>query len=315
MFIVAIVFLVVAVGMLLAAKALPDGSKYDDFNLRRAVRLGALIPLLLALVIAGTTMVYSQDPGEAKVQKSITGEVVGVSVDDGFHFKAPWVSIVTYDVRNLVVEYVGDGQEGNYASGSATGSQITVQVANGASADIDISVRYSINPDAALDIYKRFGSQEAFTTSVIENDIRSIVRNAPARYSAIDFVQKREEVVAEISEALSLEWEDRGIFVEEVNLQEIRFSETVKQTFEDAQSATNLQEAARAQQQTATITAETKRIEAQGVADSNAILTQSLTPEVLTQRYLDALKAGTVFVVPEGSTPMIQTQQAPSATP
>lgn len=41
----------------------------------------------------------------------------------------------------------------------------------------------------------------------------------------------------------------------------------------------------------------------------NAKLTQSLTPEVLSQRYIDALKeigaSGNLVVVPEGSTPMV----------
>ena len=44
-------------------------------------------------------------------------------------------------------------------------------------------------------------------------------------------------------------------------------------------------------------------------ADANAIMTQSLTPEVLEQRYIDALKSigknGNLVVVPEGSQPIV----------
>lgn len=46
-----------------------------------------------------------------------------------------------------------------------------------------------------------------------------------------------------------------------------------------------------------------------GAADANAILTESLTPEVLQQRYIDALKSigkeGNLVVVPEGSQPIV----------
>ena len=64
---------------------------------------------------------------------------------------------------------------------------------------------------------------------------------------------------------------------------------------------------AEAEQRQALVEAETKRIEAQGIADANAILAQSLTPEVLQQRYIEALgKSGnTVYVVPEGSQPLV----------
>ena len=59
------------------------------------------------------------------------------------------------------------------------------------------------------------------------------------------------------------------------------------------------------------IEAETKSIEAQGEADANAILTQSLTDEVLQQQYIEALKAaadnGGLIVVPEGSQPIVGT--------
>lgn len=47
--------------------------------------------------------------------------------------------------------------------------------------------------------------------------------------------------------------------------------------------------------------------EAEGQAEANRFLTESLSPEILTQRYIDALNEGTVFVVPEGSTPLVTT--------
>ena len=46
-------------------------------------------------------------------------------------------------------------------------------------------------------------------------------------------------------------------------------------------------------------------------ADANKVLTESLTPEVLQQRYIDTLaeigKSGNLVVVPEGSQPIVGT--------
>ena len=65
------------------------------------------------------------------------------------------------------------------------------------------------------------------------------------------------------------------------------------------------------EQETAKVQAETKKIEAQGEADANAVLAQSLNDQVLQQHYIDALKdvgkEGNLVVVPNGSTPMINT--------
>lgn len=53
--------------------------------------------------------------------------------------------------------------------------------------------------------------------------------------------------------------------------------------------------------------AETKRIKAQGEADANKVLNDSLTDNVLRQHYIDALQnADQLIVTPEGSNTLIQ---------
>jgi hypothetical protein len=55
------------------------------------------------------------------------------------------------------------------------------------------------------------------------------------------------------------------------------------------------------------ISSQQEVVKAQAAADANDLLTKSLSPEILQNKYLEALKAGTVYVVPEGSTPFIST--------
>lgn len=53
--------------------------------------------------------------------------------------------------------------------------------------------------------------------------------------------------------------------------------------------------------------AETKRIKAQGEADANKVLNDSLTDNVLRQHYIDALQnADQLIVTPEGSNTLVQ---------
>jgi hypothetical protein len=55
--------------------------------------------------------------------------------------------------------------------------------------------------------------------------------------------------------------------------------------------------------------AETKKIKAQGEADANAVLNESLTDNVLKQHYIDALSnADQLVVVPDGADTLVQTK-------
>lgn len=287
----------------------------DEFSPKIVLRFVSVVALILTLIFGYFNVVFTQDPGEAKVLKSFSGSLQGQSTTPGLHFKAPWVSAVTFDTRNNVITYVGDGSSGDNSGGSANGAQITFQDKEGVTGNLDVVVRYSVAPDAISDIYSGYQTQENFVSRVIQNDVRSVARNIPAKYTTIEVYNSRQQIGAEILTALEERWEGDGIVVEEVSLQEIRYSDDVKARFDEAQAARIAVTKAEADQETARVNADTEVIKQQGVADANAILTQSLTPEVLQQRYIDALaQSGAVYVVPDGSQPLVQVPGAP-ATP
>src|SRR5690606_10548183 len=170
----------------------------------------------------------------------------------------------------------------------------------------DVVVRYSLKPDAVLDIYREFQTQENFVNRVIQNDVRSVLRNIPAKYGTIEVYNSRAEIEAEMRKALEDRWADDGILVEEVSLQEIRYSDDVKARFDEAQASRIAESTAQADLEVSRGTAAQKRVEAQGAADANKILSESLTDQVLQQKMIDAYHEGTVFVVPQGSNPLVQ---------
>lgn len=262
--------------------------------------------ITVGLILAIFSSFYTQQAGEAKVQRDITGNLVGQTTTTGLHFKAPWVSAETYDVKNNTVTYVGGGEEGDHSGGSANGPQITFQDKEGVTGNLDVVVRYSLKPDAVLDIYREFQTQENFVSRVIQNDVRSVVRNIPAKYGTIEVYNNRSNIEAEIQAALEEEWAEEGVIVQAVDLQEIRYSDEVKARFDEAQASRIAESKAQADLEVARVTAEKARVEAQGTADANKILSESLTDQVLQQKMIDAYKEGTVFVVPQGSNPLVQ---------
>lgn len=247
---------------------------------------GALV--LGGLLIGVGTTVYTQDPGQAKVLRSWTGEVVGYTASEGLKFKAPWVELVDYDIRNQQVVYANTGVD-NYTGGRPDGAQITVQDKEGVTADIDIVVRYSIDPDSVVEIYRRYQSQENFVARLIQNDVRSVVRSVPGKFTTLELLTNRAQAESDILIALETRWRSQGVRVESVALQEIRYSAEVKARFDAAQAARIEVEREQANLQAAEVAAQQKIVQAEAEAKANRLLHDSLTPRILQQRYLDTL--------------------------
>lgn len=300
MFIISIILAVVAVISLAVALA----SKHRDTK-RPARLVSALAALgaIGAMILAAT---YLQGVGEAKVLKSWSGQVIGQDIEPGFAWKAPTTREVNFDVRNQQATYKSNGDE-------ATGPQITVTDKDGVRSDVDVTVLYSIKPDSVTDIYLEHQNQETFKARVVEQDIRSVVRTVPGKFSTQELLNNRAGVEAAISDALNARWAEQGIILESVALQEVRPPAEVLNRYADAQSAQAQVAKERALLEAAEVKAQQKIVEAEAEAKANNVLTKSLTPEVLQQRQLDTLKAigekGNLVVVPEGSTPMVQVQK------
>lgn len=253
------------------------------------------IGLVISLVTGFFSMAVTNDEGQAKVLRSWTGEVEGEILTPGFSFKAPWQKDLTYDIRNQQVIFASSKGE---PTKDANGPQITIQDREGVSANIDISVRYSIDPSAVVDIYKRYGTQENFVAKFIENDIRAGVRTIPAKYGTLELLNNRAKVEQEITEYLAERWEKAGVRVETVSLQEIRYPEDVQQRFAEAQNARTEVEKANAE-------LEANRVK----AESNRVLAESLTEQNLEQLKYETLreigKNGNLVIVPENFNGMI----------
>ena len=305
MFIIAIILAIAATLVLVVATRLRRAAAASNAPRLTATVFG-LVGGGLAVIAAGalfSSTFYTQDVGEAKVLKDWTGNIVGEDITPGADFKAPWVDVVDFDIRNQIAAYVGDGFT-DYNGSTPNGPQITVQDREGVTANLDIVVIYSIDPDSVTEIYSEYLNQENFRARLIEQDIRSVVRNVPAKYNTLELLNGREEASNDIKLALEKRWESAGVIVESVSLQEIRYSEEVKGRFDAAQAARIEVEKAKAELEATEVSAQQKVVQAQAEADANAILNSSLTPSILQQRYLDTLSdlaaAGNLVVVPEG---------------
>lgn len=247
-----------------------------------------LIPGLVGLLLLIPACLYSVDVGEVAVIRNMGGSLAGHSEDAGFHWKTPWQSVIKYDTRNNLINFYKD-TDYKYDGGSAVGKQVAVNDKSGASADIDVQVNYSLDPSAAEYLYSEYGKQQTFTQNYISNDLRSVAREQSGRFDTLTMLTNRGEYTKAVQDA--------------------RYGEAITKKYTEAQAAEIDKQKALNEQQVAKTEAETKKIKAQGEADANAVLNESLTDNVLKQHYIDALSnADQLVVVPDGADTLVQTK-------
>lgn len=276
-------------------------------------KIFSLIPIIVGIALILFSSLYTQDVGDVVVLRNIGGSIEGTSTEAGFHIRAPWQDTIRYDIRNNVLSFMGSEEEDQFEGGSANGSAVTINDAGGAKASIDIQVNYSLNPEAAEQLYADYGTQENFVKSVCAVDIRAIPRQVSGQFDTISILTAREEFATAVQDALSKKWEEYGLVVEQVSIQNVVYPDSVVDAYAAAQSAEIAKAQAQNEQETAKVKMETKVIEAQKTAEANEILAKSLSKEVLTQKYIDTLASiganGNLVVVPENSTPFVNIEK------
>ena len=287
--------IIILIGVVIALGSLAIEQKLMGF-------ISAGVIVLIGLGLWGLGSFYSQDAGEAIVLKSISGEVRDQpSIGDEFHSKAAWESTNSWDIRDNTLSFAGSKEDvhTDYNGGTVTGPRITVQDKNDVDAYVDLTFRYSITGDNVVNLYKRFGPQEDLSLNVIEPEIRSAVRDAAGKYLTTDIVSKRPEIAADVRKILEKKWEPLGIVIEGVDIQEITQPQAIKDANAENAAASVLVDKEEKLKQQAVIAAE-----------KNAIKTKELSPEILMEQYIDAIKTrGFVVITENGSVPMLNLPQ------
>lgn len=268
--------------------------------------LAAGVMLVAALLLFVPSVLFAQGVGEVNVIRNLGGSVAGISADAGFHLKAPWQKTITYDVRNNVLSFMGDSEADQFKGGSANGSAITLNDSSGTSCVADVQVNYSLDPQAAQDLYEDYGTQENFVKSVCAVDIRAIPREVSGQFDTISILTARGDFTKAVQEALTEKWKAYGLNVEQVSIQNVVYPDSIKTKYAEATAAEIGKTTAENNLEIAKVNSQQKVVEATGEADANRVLAESLSNEVLTSKYIDMLsKADSLTIVPDGSSPLI----------
>jgi regulator of protease activity HflC (stomatin/prohibitin superfamily) len=297
MALLAILFLLAGlIAWRLKAKAEYPLSKQLGFVQWGAWGLGALLFLFSMAVVV--------PPGQAGVVVFF-GSVRKEALPSGLHLINPLSRVVEMEVRtrNYTMSTVQD--EGQRRGDDS----IAVITADGLTVKLDVSVLYSLQQAKLSEIYLQLG--EDVEERLIRGAIRSAIRDSAANQIATDlYAAKRQLFVETISKSLAQTLGNRGITLEQVLLRDVKLPDQITKAINEKIAADQEAQKMTFVLQKEKQEAERKRIEAEGQAKAQNIVSASLTPQILEWTRIQALKEigakGNLIITDGKAQPMIQ---------
>lgn len=236
------------------------------------IGLPILIGVVLLIIILFKSAV-TIDSGEAGVLFETFGE--GVVVDEppmgeGFHVVAPWNKVFIYEVRQQELF-----------------EKMKVLSSNGLEIQIDASAWYEPVYNELGNLHQSLG--QGYLQRVIQPAIRSAARSVIGRYTPDDlYGDKRDAIQDEIYIETKKILEKQYVQLNEILIRDITLPNTIKEAIERKlnQEQEALEYEFRIQK--ATQEAERQRIDAEGKAKANKILSASLTDKILKEKGIEA---------------------------
>lgn len=203
--------------------------------------------------------------------KTRFGKIVGSTTNEGIVFKLPFEQIKKINVK--VQKY-----ENEEAFSTSTKD---LQIVN----NIKVAINYQIDGSKAVNLFKTVGTN--YNTTVLEPAIQETIKAVFSKYTAEEIVTKRSEISLDMNNTLDERVKEYGINSVAVSINNFDFSESYNQAIEKKAVAEQEVETSKNQLEKAKIDAEKKKVEAQGEAEANALLEQSLTDQIIAQQFIE----------------------------
>ncbi len=240
----------------------------------------ARLPLLLGgAALAGlgffTSTIRQVEAGEVGVKK-LFGQVQKEVLLPGLHLVNPLIEVIPFEVRTQNYTMSATHEQGDQAGDDA----IRVLSADGLEVVIDLTVLYGVIPEQAPKILQTIGPD--YQNRIVRPIARTRVRDNAVSYDAVAlYSTRREEFQARILHAIETDFRARGLLLEQLLIRNIQLPASVKQTIE---SKINAEQESQKMEFVLTKEkqeADRKRVEAQGIADYQKIISAELTDKQL----------------------------------
>ena len=234
----------------------------------RFARTAIIVLIVLVLLVIGgpITVVPAGHVGV----KDFFGSVSPNALPPGVHVIVPFTRVHKMSIRTEELKETAE-----------------VPSKEGLMMDLEGSVLYRLDPEKAADVYKTVGVN--YAEVIVIPQVRSAIREITASYDAKAlYSSERDKVAHETLDLVRTMTQGRGVVIDSVLLRKIGLpaivANAIQEKLKREQEAEQMKFVLQKEQQEA----ERKRIEAQGIADFQKIVQQSLTPMVLELKGIEA---------------------------
>jgi regulator of protease activity HflC (stomatin/prohibitin superfamily) len=269
----------------------------------RPVKVIGLILIVMGLLTAAVRQI---DAGQVGVV-SLFGNVNDQPINSGLSFVNPLANVTKFDIKTQNYTMSATNSEGQQQGDDA----IRVLTADGLEVVIDLTVLYRVVPADAPRILREIGPD--YTDKIVRPITRTRIRDNAVYYDAVAlYSSRRDEFQGRIYKTIETDFRKRGLMLEQLLIRNIDLPASVKKTIESKinaeQDSQKMQFVLAKERQEA----ERKRVEAQGIADYQKILSTGLSDKQLQYEQIKAQRelaaspnAKIVIMGSRGNVPLI----------
>jgi len=276
--------------------------KEELHKLGRGIRSVGVVLIIIGVLNACVKQI---DAGQIGVT-SLFGKVSNEVLTPGLNFVNPLVSVYNVDIKTLNYTMSGVHNEGEKEGDDA----IRVLTSDGLEVTIDLTVLYRVVGTEAPRLIKETGLD--YKDKIVRPLTRTKIRDNAVYFTAIDlYSTKRDQFQNRIFTTIEADFKKRGLILEQLLLRNITLPNNVKTSIEEKikaeQDAQKMEFVLQKEKQEA----ERKRVEAQGIADYQRIISTGLNDKQLQYEQIQMMKGlitspnSKVIVMGKGNTPVI----------
>jgi regulator of protease activity HflC (stomatin/prohibitin superfamily) len=247
---------------------------------------GLITKVGIAIIVLGVLLSSFKiiDPGKVGVQ-TLFGKVQDEVLPSGLHVINPLVDVTTFSIQTENYTMSGVNSEGQKEGDDA----IRVLSSDGLEVTIDLSVLYKVDPNKAPFIYQNIGPE--YVEKIVRPVTRTAIRDNAVNYQAVDLYSvKRQEFQERINRTITANFAKNGLLLQQILVRNVSLPASVKASIESKinaeQESQKMQFVLAKERQEA----DRKRVEAQGIADYQKILSTGLSDKQLQYESIKAQK-------------------------
>jgi len=242
---------------------------FDPGKLRPFIFIG--VGVVILLIILSNIFVILQPTERGVVFKKYTS---GLDVDnirgEGLNIIAPWNDVIIFRIEEQQIEETMD-----------------VLSKDGLSITIDVSLRFRPKPDQIGYLYRAFRMN--YNENLIRPELRSAVREIIGQYTPEElYASKRQEIETKIEENTRRILNENFVELKALLFRSIKLPQTIKTSIEQKLAAEQEAQKYEFLIQKEKKEAERRRIDAEGKAAANKILSASITDNILREKGISA---------------------------